>query len=477
MFKSVARNFTILTGQNVANAVISFAFLAFVARSFGPSSFGEYILVNTYVTVASLLVSAGVKPIAFRELARNRAHPSDLFDDLFSFRLTLGLLGYTLLISLVFLLGHRGDFLIWTAIAGLALLLEPFNDSYEAYYTAHERMGIPSSYSIVGTLIAAAAGTTLLLSGYEILPLLLSNLIAGFFLTLTWSVHFRMTALKFRFRFHLGAWKRLALLVLPFAPIHAANQMNRIIGTVMLGQLSGPIANARAVGLFNPAQAINNTVVKIAMGLRRALIPPIAARLSAGHRITKEIDLGLKIVIVLFCLPLLLGSTFLAPEVIHILYGEQFSDSAKVLVFLGWAGALQIAAFIPESFLFSHPEHRLQNYIPGPTISVLVNVVICVSLIPHFSIYGAAVAAITARFVYFLFATHYCRQRITVPALRFRDHIDTLGVVGLSFGVWALCFEHLPSPWIALGLAGTITVGLIAGFLLYLRGRAGLALS
>ena len=40
MFKSVAKNFSILTLATITQAVIIFLFLAFVARQFGPSLFG-----------------------------------------------------------------------------------------------------------------------------------------------------------------------------------------------------------------------------------------------------------------------------------------------------------------------------------------------------------------------------------------------------------------------------------------------------
>ncbi len=70
-----------------------------------------------------------------------------------------------------------------------------------------------------------------------------------------------------------------------------------------------------------------------------------------------------------------------------------------VLLVLGWAGALQVAAFVPESFLFSHPDHKLQDYIAGPITAVLINAGLCILLIQEYGILGAAAAAIVARFV------------------------------------------------------------------------------
>ena len=94
MLKSVAKNFSILSLATITEAIITFLFIAFVARQFGSTLFGKYILIGVYVHIVSVLMNAGIAPIALRELARNRDDPSDLFDDLFSLRMVLGIFGY-----------------------------------------------------------------------------------------------------------------------------------------------------------------------------------------------------------------------------------------------------------------------------------------------------------------------------------------------------------------------------------------------
>ena len=80
MFKSVARNFSIVTLATIVEAVATFLYLAFVARQFGPALFGMYVLISVYVQVVSIIVNAGTEPIAMRELARNREESAELFD-------------------------------------------------------------------------------------------------------------------------------------------------------------------------------------------------------------------------------------------------------------------------------------------------------------------------------------------------------------------------------------------------------------
>jgi O-antigen/teichoic acid export membrane protein len=471
VFKSVAKNFSIFTLAMIAEAVITFLFLAFVARQFGPSLFGKYILIIAYVHVVSVFVNAGIEPIALRELARHRDNSSELFGDIFSLRLVLGVFGYLILMLVVEWSGESPEYMTLIGIAGLMLIIEPFTASYRVYYTAHERMTIPSAYSVASAALSALAGGTLLILGFGLFELILSNVVTALMIGIIWSVRFRARVLRFRFRARFAAWRRLLVLIIPFAPIHASNQISRVLNIFLLGQTKGPLPMEQSVGYYSPASSLSNTFVRLVMGLRRALIPPIAAKLQQGHSVTREIDVAFKLVIALFCLPIILGTAYMSPEIIALVFGDQYLPSTMVLQMLGWAAALQIAAFIPEIFLFSHPDHKMQDYIAGPVTSVVLNAMLCILLIQEYGILGAAAAAIVGRLVYFLFVAHYYRRQAPGQALNPHDFRDVGVLVISSFIVWHFTFTWIENAWLAFTMAGIATLPLIAMFLLCLRSQ------
>jgi O-antigen/teichoic acid export membrane protein len=471
VFKSVAKNFSIFTLAMIAEAVITFLFLAFVARQFGPSLFGKYILIFAYVHIVSVCVNAGIDPIALRELARHRDNSSELFGDIFSLRLVLAVFGYLALMLVAALSGESPEYMTLIGIAGLMLIIEPFTASYRVYYTAHERMTIPSAYSVASAALSALAGGTLLILGFGLFELILSNVAISFAIGLIWSVRFRTLVLRFRFRARFTAWRRLLLLIIPFAPIHAGNQINRVLNVILLGQIKGPLPMEQSVGYYSPASSVSNTIVRLVMGMRRALMPPIAAKLGQGHSVTREIDVALKMIMALFCLPLILGTAYMSPEIIALLFGDQYGPSAMVLQMLGWAAALQIAAFVPEIFLFAHPDHKMQEYIAGPVTSVALNALLCILLIPEYGILGAAAAAIAGRLVYLWFVAHHYRRQAPGQALNPHHFID-VGVLFISsFIVWHFTFTWMNNAWLAFTMAAIATLPLIAMFLLYLRSQ------
>ncbi len=471
MFRSVARNFSIVTAADVTNAAVMFVFLAFVARFLGPSLFGTYILVGAYVQVVYLIVNAGVGPIAIRELARERDAPTTLFNDILSLRLALCAAGYLGLIVVLLVLEEEPEILVLVALQGIILFVNPFKESFEAWYTANERMGVPSMIGVGLTVLASVIGAGLVLAGHELLALIATSVTVSSTGTVAWAVRFRARELPFRLSFVPAQWRRLVALVIPFAPIHAANQLNRVVNVVLLGHVPGPLPAQQAVGFYTPAQHVTNTIVRLVMGLRRVLIPAVARRLSAGHTVTRELDLAIKIVFALFALPLLLGTTFMSQEIVSLLFGARFAPTADALQVLAFSGALQLIALVPESFLFSHPEHKLKHYIPGSLLSVLCNVVLCIALIGAYGFLGAAVAAVAGRVVYLLFAMRYCSRALPGHAPRLRNFGDLLVLSIVSLALWYVVFRWLAHGWLAFALAGAATLPLIGAFLLLLRAR------
>ena len=471
MFKSVARNFSIITLATIVETVAAFLYIAFSARHFGPALFGMYVLISVYVQIISIIVNAGIEPIAIRELARNREEAADLFDDIFSLRLVLGVIAYLVLILVATLTVESPDYRQLIGIAGLFLIIEPFIASFRIYFTAHERMAVPSAYGVATAVLIALVGGVLIMLGFGIFELIVSNAVIVITIGIIWIVRFRASELRFRFRFRFAAWRRLLVLIIPFAPIHASNQINRALNIFLLGQIKGPLPMEQSVGYYSPANSVSNTIVRLVMGMRRALIPPIAAKLGQGHSVNREIDVALKLALALFCLPLVLGTAYMSPEVIELLFGDQYALSSPVLQLLGWAAALQIAAFIPEIFLFAHPDHKIQEYIAGSVITVVVNAALCILLIPGYGIMGAATAAIVGRVVYLLFVAHYFRRQAPEEAMNPRDFKDVAALIISSFVVWHITFIWVDNAWLAFTLAAIATLPLMAIFLLYLRSK------
>jgi len=173
VLRSVLRNFTAIGIAHLADRAIVFLFMVYAARVLGPQAFGEYLLIGTYIMFFSITFTAGLLPVAVREIVRHRDNPRPTFEATLSLRLVLGLLAYGLLLLLVVLAQPTTTLLPLAAIAGTALIVDALKDAYTAYHTAFERMAVPSAFQVINSMLTAAVGSTLLYFDHGLLALLL----------------------------------------------------------------------------------------------------------------------------------------------------------------------------------------------------------------------------------------------------------------------------------------------------------------
>jgi O-antigen/teichoic acid export membrane protein len=468
MLKSVARNFSIVTLAKLIEGGITLFFVAFVARKLGPDLFGTYIFIMTAVMFFSILFSAGLSPIAFREIARNRDNPGPMFEQIFSLRILLGIIAYAVMVTTVLFLDYPPDIVKFASIIGLSLIIDAAKESFSAFHTAFERLEFPSIFQLALTVFGATAGVAALLYDFGLLGVVVALLSVNFIVAFIWGLIFRRKFLKFAFRVDVEGWKKFIRLVVPFAPIHAANEANNVLNPLLLSKITGPVPVTEAIGYFGPAKTLANIPVVLLVGMRRALIPAMSAKLEKGHSIAAEFQAILKAVIAFICVPLVLVTTFYAHGLIVLIFGSNYAESAPVLTILGWASALQVAVMILESLLFSHRKHDFRHYIPGSIISVLTNVVVSVLLIPIISFTGAAIGALASRVVYLLFVLYYCRRKISGVSIDLESYWDVFALTIMVLGMAYVAHIYIEGVWQTAGVT-FVAYAASTAVLLYLR--------
>jgi len=465
MIRSILRNFTALGAAHITNRIIEFLFLVYAARVLGSEVFGQYLLIGTYVALFSIAFTAGVMPVAVREIVRQRDNPRPVLEEVLSLRLLLGLLAYAMLILITALVLPAPTFLPLAALAGTALLFDAFKDSFAAFHSAFERMVIPSAFQVASGMLTAMSGVVLLYLDFGIVVLLSAGAIVNLVVTVGWHVLFSARFQRYRIRFAVSVWKRMLIMAAPVAPLQFAYQFNRLVSITMLSLVGGPIPRERAVGYFGPAQQIANLPMSLLFLLRRAMVPPIANKLNRGERLDEEFSVALKVAVVFLSFPLLVATSVFASESLLLTFGPEYLQSALALKFLGGAAALAIAAILPETFMISYPETKFSRFLPAAYVPLLINLALCLILIPIYSIAGAAFAILVARGASLSFAFYYCWVLSPVGWLGFAR---LLGPLAVLCGAYAACLlaahavEH--SAWRALAVASLTFAGmLVAG--------------
>ncbi len=214
------------------------------------------------------------------------------------------------------------------------------------------------------------------------------------------------------------------------------------IGTIAL-ELS---QTSEKVGLFNAAFSLTRNLGVIPVAFSGAILPTFAQLAVRGVR---EVSLAyvkaLNFMLIL-ALPIAVGGTFLADQLIHLIYGPAFAGAGMAFRIVIWALLFLFLSLITRSALQGINRQMLWTYVLAAGVGV--NLALNILLVPRIGIEGAGLALLAADVVVF----------------------------GLSFGLVA---RHLSLPVMstAARTLKPLASALLMGAVLYLLGDSSLLLS
>ena len=465
MLQSVLRNFSFFGAAHVVDRCVWLFFIIYAARKLGPEVFGQYVLVGTYVAFFSITFTVGFLPVAVREIVRQRDNPGPMLEQILSLRLLLGLSAYAMLMLITWLMLPTPAFLPLAAFAGSSLVIDAFKDAFTAYHNAFERMAIPSAFTIVIGSLTAIAGCALLYLDAGLIALFAGSACINLLATIAWHRLFSTRFQPYRLRFSVSAWRHMSLMLAPLIPVQLAVQLNRLTSVIMLSQVPGPIAPDRAVGYFVPAQQVAHFPLGLLFGLRRALVPPIAYKLHRGERIDEEFAVVLRLAIVFLSFPLFVITSLYAREILLLVFGPGYQESELALKILGVAAATWIVAIFPESFLVAYPEIKFTRFIGAAYVPLLINIGLCVALIPGYGAPGAAWALLVSRVAHLAFALYYCRVVLPLGSLGLRRLVEPCTILSITYGACFVMSSGIERNFLSeLAILGVALAGvLVAG--------------
>lgn len=471
MLRSIIRNSSAFGAAFIADRAVTFVFLAYAARKLGPELFGQYLLVGAYVMFVRMVFAAGVQPVAIRELVWQRDRALSVFEAVLSLRVMMGLVAYPTLLVIVWLVLPADVFLPLMAIAGSALIIDAYKDAFAVYHTAFNQVAVTSSLQVVNSVGIALAGTAVLYLDYGVAVLFASGAVVNLLVTEGWRYWFRRKVHRYRVRLAFSTWKELLKKILPFAPMVLAVQFNRLSSVILLSLVPGPVSRERMVGFFGPAQQLANFPTGLIFSVRRALVPAVAGKIKRGASVHEEFAVALLVATIFFSFPLVAATSLYPETLLWIAFGAKYTAAAPNLQLLGVTAALWIMASLPEAFLLASPQHSIARLLPGAYVPLLINIGLCVWLIPEFGAGGAAVAILAARAVYLGFVLHYCSRMLPIAQLQVGRFLRPALILAGTYGCgWLIKSSALP---FVVGLAAAIAVTL-AGMVW--AGRAELTL-
>lgn len=436
--------------RNVLDVAFLLFYASYAARVLSPDGVGKVAYGQNIVSYFLLIAAFGIPYYGTREIARCRNFPKEK-NKLFSELVTLNfistaicLLAYSIFVILVF-----PDSLLLYAICGLELLLN--FTKIEWLYEGEEDYAYITLRSLFVRLLSVVALVLLVRDkeDYVLYALVHCIRIGGnHFIN---SVYARK---KVRLNFR-GMDLKHHVRPLFFIMLSAvASGLYTKVDVTMLGWLSGDVA----VGWYANAYKMIQIVLMLVISLSSVFFPRLSYAYATDREKYQEyISVGLKAVLLL-AIPCCAGILIVAPNLLDVLFGEEFVPGTNALRILApyviVRGVGDLLCY--QAIISSGNESKLIGaYLIAGAVCVAMNAL----LIPHLSQNGAAISAVVSELVVSAVLLPVS-LKIARPKLSLRFFISVMiGTVLMCAA--ALVVQHFLATGV-ISLVATVMAGVVA---------------
>lgn len=459
----IQRLFTNTTLAFISNVVIkigSSLLFILIGRQLGPSEAGIFNLGVTYFTVTLAFSAWGLHELLVREVSPRRDESGQYFLNYLVMRLLLTIVGYGVLIGLLkFALPYTTQTETVIKILSLAVFPEAVFALCHALFVAHERLLVPTIAATVNSSFKIGAGLWLLNNQYPVesiawvmpigsalsLLIFIPNLIR-----LLRQVPQRLAArLNLSFSLRQLRYTPGFILIGIFSTLDF--QLDAFLISLLLTESD--------IGWYGASQTIVLGFWMMSSAIRTTLYPVMArvhkenpARLPGLYRLSNQY-------LLLVALPIAAGITILAAPITHFIYASSFDPAIPALQVMIWAVLFAFLSVPNARLMLVLNRQHPAGWMTG--ISMAVNVLLNLWLIPRLGIVGAAVARTTATAIMFFQLYGYAQVKLGMDSILPLLVRPLLAVAIMSAVVWPI--RHLPLIWPI--IAGIIVYGAAAYFL------------
>jgi O-antigen/teichoic acid export membrane protein len=395
---SIKKNFffnLILTLSNVVFPILTFPY---VSRILGPDGIGKVQFVSSFVQYFVFIAALGVPIYGMREVAKSKYNLDEL-KNIFSTLLIINIITtLTLLIlyfAIIFLVPSLYADFEFHLVAALMLLMSFC--SIDWFFSGIEQFKYIAIRSIVVKIIFMFLLYFFVLKETDTLAYLWI-ITGGYVVNNLWNFISARNYINFKNVKRNNLKKHIQPLLYIFSTVIAASIYSSL-DVIVLGFLKG----FKDVGYYSSGIKINMMCIPFLTAMSVVLMPQIANSFKEGNKgvIKSLIKESLEFVI-LFGVPMTCGLVLLAPELILVFSGDQFTPSiltmqitAPLLLIIGISTICSVQILTPVS----KDKENAIAVIFGLLVSVILNLI----LIPRYGYLGATITNLLAQFTVMLF--------------------------------------------------------------------------
>lgn len=445
----IFKNFSFLTiGKTLGDA---FTFLLFVvlSRVFGQDGIGQYSFAMALTGFFVVFSDFGLYPFTVKEMSRRTISFEDYYGRIFSLRLILSAAIFGVLLLVLSFLPFPYETKLIIAVIGAYQVISRVVEGIGAIFVAREDTHLAGLIEASSKAIAALAGIAVVMAGGSLVTSLaiLPTVALGTLFVTYWLMtikYGRPNLVLFS-----SSLRHVMREAIPYALSLFLFQLYSRVDVVILGFFFG----ATAAGIYNVGYRVVFFLMFIPQLAAMAIFPTASRLYLDSMKDLKSLyRKGLNLII-LIGVPAASGLFLISPNLINLIFGKSFEESATVLRIL--CGLLFLACLnrIIGVFMMScdRQVERTRCQWKAACVNVLGNLL----LIPIFGFKGAAVTALISETLLIILFAIQLKPVLGLPRIGSRLAISGLGTASFCF-----TFSYFPSD--------SLMVVILLSILLYL---------
>lgn len=383
--KTIASNIAFLLFSRILERVIIAVVTIIVARHFGVGTFGEYSTALAFATLFFVFADLGMSTLLLREGSKEKSVLSVYFGNTLISELAMSALLYVLMLGSGLLLRFNETvitLLLWLGATQFLMSMQlPLQTIYQIFFKTY----VTSLFQIINSVLVITIALIVAHLELSVTYFAASQFLISFVLT---TIFFAITARLVRPRVIVSRLLPMLRVAYLFGLSSIFYFIFFQIDAVMLSVIKG----SEQVGLYTAAYKLIIAVFIVPSVIGYVMYPLMFELFKSNQERLKNIffslykylsSIGLLFAVVLF---------FLANEIIQLLYGHEFLDSALALQILAWAICVRFLSVAPSQLLTSIDRQKIKTKIMG--FAALLNIFLNLFMIPALGFRGAALSSL-----------------------------------------------------------------------------------
>lgn len=385
--RKIAYNVVFNSALKVTSTVfIALLSIRLITGYLGQEGFGEYATVLAFFAFFGAIGDLGLANITAREIAKPSVDEADFFGKVAGLRiaasLAIILIAPAILIWFHYAPHVKGGIVIVT----LALLFAQFSTLLNGIFQKRLAMDRVAMVEFTGKIIQFLLVYLSVHFDLGFLAIVGAVLFTMFFNAVV-ELYLSRKFIHFHFTWDYPFWRRFMHDAWPLGLTAIITFAYFKLDTIILSLIQ-PAAH---VGIYNVAYKIMENLIFFPAMLAGLVLPLLSRAHHTDPRQFREIAEKTAKVFIAIVLPIVIGTLFLAPEIVAVVSGGGFEISADVLRILIFSLAgIFFGHYFNMLILVGNAQKKLLKML---AIVALINVSLNIILIREFSYFGAAISS------------------------------------------------------------------------------------